>query len=547
LSRHGKALLLAALAPALVGIAVFANTLANPLLYDDPLALEMASAPVQQLATHRYGLTYLTVKLDQGLWGSWPAGFHLANVLFHGAASALAALAAVALGARPAVGLLCGLLFAVHPVHSEVVASIENRKEILALLFAASGLILYRCRARRYRGWCYAGALACVALGMHAKEVAAVGMVVMLPLADLLPEVDGPTSFAARLRRTAWRALPLAILGVLATAWYGGNALRAFTPDAIAQNVERSSASYPEVLASSAASVPDVGRLLVYPARLSVAYPQPAERRLGDARALAGALVVIGWLAAAVSVARRSPLLAFGLAWTPIMYLPVSNVVPLTPHFLAERYLYVPSFGFCLVLALGLERLRARATAGPLRALVVALIIAVLCAGAARSVVRNRDWRDPVSLWTAALEAAPEGSSTIHGELGRALMQVGRDAEAIPHLLRAVESGLVEAEFHSNLGLALDRNGYPAEAVPHFERALAMEPTNPLFRYNLGRALVGAGRVEEGVVHLRILTHPDAWTDPPPWVSAALTARGTSADELRATLREWLAALERGG
>lgn len=545
LSRQTRTLLLVALLPALAGIAVFANTLANPLLYDDPLALEMAKEPLKQLATHRNGLTYLTIKLDQELWGSWPAGFHLANVLFHGAASALVALATVALGARPSVGLLCGLLFAVHPAHSEIVASIENRKEILALLFAAGSVILYRYSTRRYPAWCYAGAIACVALGMHAKEVAAVGMVVMLPLAGLLPEADGRTSFAARLRWTVWRALPLAIFGVVATGWYGGNVLRAFTPDAIAQNVDPSFLSYPEVLSASAASVPDVGRLLIYPARLSTHYSQPAERLLSDARAMVGALVIVGWVVAAVSAARWSPLLAFGLAWTLIMYLPASNVIPLKPHFLAERYLYVPSFGFCLVVALGLERLRARAPTGALRALVIALIVAVLGAGAARSIARNRDWRDAVSLWTAALEATPESSNKIHGMLGGALLQAGRGKEAIPHLQRAVEAGVVEADFHNNLALALEWDGRPAEAVTHFERAVAMVPTNPLFRYNLGRALVTVGRVEEGLSHLRIVAREEAWNELQPWVSAPLAARGISPAELRATLQEWIAAHER--
>jgi len=535
-------LLLVALVPALAGIAVFANTIGNPLLYDDPLAVEMARLPAEQLITHRNGLTYLTIALDHGLWGPRPAGYHLTNVILHGVCSALVALCTLALGGHARVATLCGALFAVHPVHTEVVASIENRKEMLALLFVISSVILYRHRVHRRFGWSYAGAIVCVALGMHAKEVAAVGVVVMLPLADFLPDGTGGTDIATRLRRVTLRALPLMVLGTLATAWYGGNVLRAFGPDAVADNVGHTFASYPEVLATSAASVPDTGRLLVYPARLSTHYPPRLERRFTDPRAVAGTLLVIGWVVATVSAARRAPLLAFGLAWTLIMYLPVSNVVPLTSHFLAERYLYVPSFGWCLVAALAFERLHAGARTARRRGLLIALLVAVLGAGAARSVARNREWRDAVSLWTAALRAVPEGSGKIHGELGRALVEAGRDADAITHLQRAVEIGPAETDFHNNLALALERNGRTAEALLHFERALTMEPTNPLFRYNLGRTLVAVGRVDEGLAHLRIVAREETWRDLPPWVGAALMARGTSPAELRATLQRWLAA-----
>jgi tetratricopeptide (TPR) repeat protein len=380
-----------------------------------------------------------------------------------------------------------------------------------------------------------------VALAMHAKEVAAVGLVAMLPLSGLLPGQDSADS-AQRRRRTMRRTLPLLVLGVLATGWYGGRVWRAFTPEDIARNTGSTFTTYGEVLATSAGSIPDVGRLLVYPARLSADYPPHVQRRLTERRSIAGLVLLAGWVAAAAAAVRAAPIFAFALAWTLIMYLPVANVVPLTNYFLAERYLYVPSFGLCLAGALVLAGLSTRSTARPLRVLVAAFTLVLLLAGAARSSLRNRDWRDAVSLWTSALRAVPQGSSRIHAELGLALLEAKRGPEAIPHLQLAVEIGPVEADFHNNLALALEQAGRPAEAATHYERALAMEPENPLFRYNLGRTLVTVGRPADGLAHLRIVAHEDAWVDAPPWIGAALAARGTSPAELRATLSTWLAA-----
>ena len=86
----------------------------------------------------RYGLTIASVHLDHLLWSGWVPGFHLTNVLLHAVATALVTAMALTLGAGRAAALWCGLLFAVHPVHVEAVASVENRKEILAAIFAAT-------------------------------------------------------------------------------------------------------------------------------------------------------------------------------------------------------------------------------------------------------------------------------------------------------------------------------------------------------------------------------------------------------------------------
>src|SRR6185503_17614698 len=98
------------------------------------------------------------------------------------AASSLVAALGLRLGARPWAACAAGLLFAVHPVHAEAVASIENRKEILAMILVAASVLLYLAP----RGWATPAALAAWALAMHAKEVAAVGLALVLPLADVL-------------------------------------------------------------------------------------------------------------------------------------------------------------------------------------------------------------------------------------------------------------------------------------------------------------------------------------------------------------------------
>jgi hypothetical protein len=255
-------------------------------------------------------------------------------------------------------------------------------------------------------------------------------------------------------------------------------------------------------------------------------------------------LLTLSWIAVAALLARRAPVAAFSMVWTLVMYLPVSNVVPLTPFFVAERYLYVPSFGVCLTVALGIEALH-RSLAGDgtkawVRAAPIGLAAVLIVTGAMRSAVRNRDWRDGLSLWTSALRTVPEGSGKIHGELGLVLWELGRGNEAIRHLTRALDIGPEEADFHNNLALALLQARRPSEAIGHLRRALEMRPEEPLTRFNLARTLLEVGKADEALVHLRHVAREEAWHDVSPTTKAALAERGLSAAEFRVTIRRWL-------
>jgi hypothetical protein len=524
-----RAVALVVAAPAVIAALVYAQTLGHGAVYDDPAALEMARQPIFELLTHRFGLTYLSIRLVQAACGSMPC-HHLTNIVLHALCSALAGLLALNLTGRPWVALLTGALFAVHPVHVEVVASIENRKDMLAMLLGGASVLLYRSRA----AWGYAGSLAALVLALSAKDAAAIGIAGVLPLAGLLPRPDGDVPWSERVAMTVRRLAPLIVVGVLTTAWYGGDLAGKFRSESIAFTTGKACSAYGEVLGTSAAAVPEVARLLVFPARLSADYPTRPQPGLTTAPALAGVAIVVAAGAAALWLASRAPVAAFAIAWTMITYLPVSNVVPLTAYFVAERYLYVPSFGICLLAALALDALGRR------RALALAAAAAILLAGAIRSRVRVRDWQDDVTLWTAALRIFPQGSARIHAELGRALSEDGRTDEALPHLEVALALEPTRPEAHSHLGFALLNGGRAREALPHFRRALELWPENPLIRHNLAMALLEAGEREEAIRELRIVASEEAWRDLPAAVLAAVTRRGMTPETFKARVREWL-------
>ena len=522
--------LVVALVPAFVAATSMAAVLANGFVYDDPMAVELARLPAAELAFRRFGLSYLSIHVDRLVWGAWAPGLHATNLVLHALASALAALLALRVSAAPGAALVTGLLFAVHPVHVEAVASIENRKDILAMVFVAAAALLYLRPARAW--WTLPAAIGAWLLALLAKDAAAIGLAAMLPLADLLLRP------AAERRAARARAVPVLAVALLATSLAAGALVDRFAPTAVAMATTGQLHSYDESLRATLASVPSVARLRVFPATLCADYPLRVPASVGDPRALAGALVLVAWAAGAIVAARRAPVVAWAMAWVLVMYLPVSNLVPLTQFFVAERYLYVPSFGICLLAALGLDALRR--TRPALRVAAVCVTAALVAAGAMRSAVRTRDWYDDLTLWSAAVAAIPDASSRTHGQLALALSNARRGAESIPHFERALALGPESADLHNNLGIELRRIGRMDEAARHFQRALELWPGNPLIHFNLGTALMALGRRDEALEQYRIVLRDDTWARLPPALAAALGSNGQTPGAVRQSLVDWI-------
>jgi len=177
-----------------------------------------------------------------------------------------------------------------------------------------------------------------------------------------------------------------------------------------------------------------------------------------------------------------------------------------------------------------------------LRSATAALAAALVVGGAVRSVERNHDWRDELSLWTSV----PEGSARAHGALGLVLLNARRWGDAIPHFERAIAIGPVKADYENNLGLALAMVGRRDEAIVHFRRAVELSPDEPIVHFNLGRTLWETGARSEALAHLRECVKETAWQRPLPWSLSALRQQGMTVEQFRTRVQQWTDAQARG-
>lgn len=388
------------------------------------------TAAAQGGLDHAIGLSYwrplaaLTWTLEYALWGLHPAGYHAVNVLLHGLVTLqVARLAGQWSGARGA--WLAGGLFAVHPVHTEVVALVTYRSELLATgaVVLALGLRLGEATA----GWGRRLALwGLYAVGLLAKESAAV-----LPALLLAQDL-------AQGRRWREHTALYAGFAAVAAAWL---ALRAAL--VIETPLPYLAALPGPVKLWTALAIQSIhARLLLWPWPLVPFYDWtlcPPALSLADPRAMLGLLALLTPAVLAWRLRRRAPLLSLGLSWWLIGLLPTSQLLPL-PVGAAERFVYLPSVGAALALAgLGQALLRwpqwQQAQPAARRA-VLALAVSVACGLAALSALRTGHWRDDLTLMDRATRDFPESFNAWH-RLGQLHAQARRWPEALAAFERA--------------------------------------------------------------------------------------------------------------
>lgn len=471
---------------AALALACYANTLGNGFVFDDSAYL--ASDAVRSLAlgelfgTSWMGLawyrplTLLSLGLDFQLFGEAPWGYHLTNVLLHAVNSLLLyALARDLLGEGRAA-LWAALLYASHPLQTEVVAWVSARGDLLASSLSLSAFIAHRQR-RVLAYLLYAGA--CLS-----KETAMV-----LPVALLL--ADSREGVAAWCKRH-W-GYGAVLLGVLALRWL---ALADAPAGPVSTNFLADLGLW-QRLGTAVAILPRYLLLIAAPLHLSADYSHasippvtsPFDLWFIAGLVLGAALIALPWVV-------RSRFLVFASAFFGACLLPVANLLFLAPSGMAERYLHLAMIPVALTWGWVLRK-----SPGP-RRLIWAVALGAVLLGGVRTIVRNRDWHSDARLFAAVLAHYPDNARA-HDNLAFTYYQSGEYARALHHYQRAVAIQPTRLRAHFNLGVLHRAARRYQAAIASFKTALALHPTHVEARFNLGLTYQKAGRYEEAIAQYR--------------------------------------------
>jgi len=533
---------------AFAAVAVYHNSLRGPFIFDDIVSI-VENPDIRHFATTlrenpEAGVTLvgrptlrLSLWVNYVLGGHEVRGYHVLNLVLH----ILTAWTLWGLVRRvlesprlkdsygkeaSALSLAIALIWTVHPLQTESVTYVIQRAEILGGLFYL--LTLYSVvRSIDAIGWSrlawYSAALVSCLLGMASKETAATAPLVAVAMDRVFWSPSLPRLWQARKKLylvLACTWIPLAMLMSVSsqrmeTAGFG-----------LGVEWWEYALTQPYYLCRYLA-------LSVWPSALTLDYGFYLARTLREVAPYAAIVFLLAGLT--LAALWRKPALGFCGLWFFVILGPTSSVVPLVTQTGAEHRMYLPLAGLIgLVVVSGhtfWRRVRSGRPesfrAGPV--LVVALVVAAL---AARTVVRNEDYKGRLSIWQTVVHQWP-ANPRAHNNLGSALASAGRIPEAIAQYEDAIHlkpdyldahynlgdalatAGLVpgaiaeyeevlrldpdDDEAHSDLGNALMRVGRPRDAVVQYEQGLRLNPESAEIRYNLGYSLATVGRTTEAV------------------------------------------------
>ena len=333
--------------------------------------------------------------------------FHLVNILL--AVATVLAVYWCALAFLPRFGaLVAGALFAVHPVHVEVTGNVVGQAElIVALCLAiAVGLHVRRRAARALAGRDVCAITALFAVALLTKEHA-----VVLPPLLLAAEATVIRGDDWRTRVRVLRPLFLAFTAVILAYLYVRGLvqqdLAGFLPFPAFRFLRMSAANRVGTMMNE---MPRIAQLILFPTHLSADY-SPADVRIAEGPALSqlpGLFICVATIVLMIALRQRAPVASFGLAWITIAFLPVSNLLVPTGFITAERTLFFPSVGAVLMAGALAEHLRSHA-ARALRRLAAVALALLLVAGLARTIDRQRIWKDNDTFFLALIRDAPNG------------------------------------------------------------------------------------------------------------------------------------------
>ncbi len=393
-----------------------------------------------------------------------PALGHVVNVLLYAATAVVLfrLLRDLFDGYNVAVPMAIAVLWIAHPIHTEVVANIKSRDELLAFLFSL--LTMWQCvkyvTVARRRHLLLSGTYFLLALLSKESPITLLLIVPMTLFVFRRP--NSRTMLRAVVPMWAAAAMYMAIRGAVLTSQLAGPSISL---------IDNSLVAAPDFIHRQATAF-YVGamylRLLLYPHPMSSDYSFRQIPIVGfdNPVALASLLVYVGLFVYAVITLRKRSAVAYGILFYLGTITLVANVLFLTHSTMADRFLYAPSLGFCIVLVVLLAKLLRQdvtspsaATAWSVNPAFAAVVSLLVVASTALTWARNPDWKNDTSLFAADSRHSPN-SARIHFLYGNHMLQELKQGKVPPN----------EQETYYTIALAEYRRAialYPAYAEPH--------------------------------------------------------------------------------
>ncbi len=358
--------------------------------------------PSAHLGTFR-PLRSLIYLLIYQLVGPSPIAYHIFSLATHLAITFLVYLFTFKLTRHPTITTLTTLFFGLHPIHTEAITFITASFDTISYVFFFSSFLLFihaHTQPKQSLTLVISIILAFLAIGTNETNL-------ILPLIfHLYLKLFSPKPNHHQPSLPFFYLLPIFYL-----------LLRFSIPTATFPRTSHLGNNYLSILLLALTSTIQYLRFLLFPWPLCLVHTLPGgisnyvlpqtnipliqSQSIISQHSLTNLSLLLAFLSLAYFLRHRRPLLTFSLLWILLGLLPVTNLLPSALIF-SERYVYLSSFGFCLLLAQFVNSLKSKL---PRIALVLTLVITISYFHL--TISQNQIWKTPSSVWIHALRLYP--------------------------------------------------------------------------------------------------------------------------------------------
>ncbi|HIE43639.1 MAG TPA: tetratricopeptide repeat protein [Candidatus Omnitrophica bacterium] len=481
----------------LLGFVVYSNSINGEFIWDDHILIKennyikdpsnlyrIFTEDIGSGSGRRYGyyrpLYILTFAMNYSLGGLNVQSYHLTNIVLHILVALCVYWLVTTIFGDRLLSLLTGILFVVHPVSTEVVTYISGRDNSLVALFMLLCFVSYILLLHVERRSLYTVMIVSCILALLSRENA----LILLPLL-----LAYHYTFSRKVKIKA-----LAVIGGILSVYILG--VMSLLSSSILKSGLLDTSWFSTVfqrIPGFFVAITNYSKLMLLPFDLHVEYGDRLFN-FSDLKAILGAIILCSSIFYALRKRSSNKLVSFSVFWFFIAILPSSNIYPIN-NYMAERYLYLPSIGFFLILAKLLSFIYREKK---LRAFGMILIVFLSVFYSSLTIKQNGYWREPVSLYRRTLKYTPD-STRAYNNLGSAYAEMGRYEEAIAAYEKLLEISPNDPRAYYNLGNVYTELGKFEKAIISYKRAKELNSDFAGVYYGLGNVYKIMGKNREAI------------------------------------------------
>jgi len=500
----------------LVSFAVYFNALFGDFVYDDkeqvvnnPWIRDIGNIPTifsrsvwsfqPGLSTWNYyrPLMHIVYMLNYHVFGLKPWGFHLVNILFHCGVSALVFLIIRGFLTEHRVTtssvylsppFMAAMLFASHPIHTEAVTWVAGLPDVAFTFFYLLSFYLYILfREGAKTGYLFS--ILSFSVATLFKEPA-LTLPIMLIAYDYQMKKFDETLLVGIKRYIPYIVVSGIYLLVRYHALGSFAPLESYTDLSTYQFIINVFPLFREYLTS-----------LLWPFNLNFWHTFHPISTLIEANGMISIVVTVIFIfLVALAAYKKKKIYFVGLLLLIIPLLPAFYIKGISGKPYAERYLYLPSVGYVLLLAILLSWAKDKL---PRAAKSVTIVfIAIVGLYTVGTINRNKVWKDNFYFWSDTVKKSPD-NAIAHNELALAYVTQGQLDRAIAELQTILRLMPDNANAHISLGNVYVAQGQLDRGIAEFQEALRLKPNSAIAHKNLARAYASQGQLDRAIAEFQ--------------------------------------------